>query len=237
MPLSFETQMLRVGELFCDAAVFAMPPFQRPYCWDEDTAGQLYDDISSAMLRGMPDRPARRNRQEYFLGPIIVTRGTTPNVFDVIDGQQRLVTLTILLAVIRDRLPADTVLTEELQRLIVRPEHRLRRLSVCPRVKLREGDQQRFEEWVQTRGATREVPDDPEEGDATSRILKAVERIASDVDGVQTDYLRQLASFILNNCYVIQVTARDLDDGYILFRSLNSRGQPLTNSTLRGRSS
>lgn len=227
MPLSFETQMLRVGELFCDAAVFTMPPFQRPYCWDEDTAGQLYDDISSAMLRGMPDRPARRNRQEYFLGPMIVTRGTMANVFDVIDGQQRLVTLTILLAVIRDRLPADAVLSEELQRLIVRPEHRLRRLSVCPRVKLRYGDQLRFEEWVQTPGATREIPEDPEESDAASRILEAIERIASDIDNVQTDYLRQLASFILNNCYVIQVTARDLDDGYVLFRSLNSRGQPL----------
>ena len=227
MPLSFETQMLRIGELFCDAAVFTMPPFQRPYCWDEATAAQLYDDISSAMLRGQPDRPGRKNRQEYFLGPIIVTRGATAHTYDVIDGQQRLVTLTILLAVIRDRLPANSVLSEELQRLIVRPEHRLRHLATSPGVKLRDGDQRRFEDWVQTPGVTREIPDDPEESDATSRIIDAIDRIAADVDGVQVGYLKQLASFILNNCYVIQVTARDLDDGYVLFRSLNSRGQPL----------
>ena len=80
---------------------------------------------------------------------------------------------------------------------------------------------------MQAPGATREIPDDPEESDATSRIIDAIDRIAADVDGVQVGYLKQLASFILNNCYVIQVTARDLDDGYVLFRSLNNRGQPL----------
>ena len=42
-----------------------------------------------------------------------------------------------------------------------------------------------------------------------------------------TNFIKQLASFILNNCYVIQVAARNLDDGYVLFRSINSRGQPL----------
>ena len=56
MPLSFDTQMLRIGELFSDASVFIMPPFQRPYCWDDDTAVQLYEDISSAMICGAPEK-------------------------------------------------------------------------------------------------------------------------------------------------------------------------------------
>jgi uncharacterized protein with ParB-like and HNH nuclease domain len=60
MPLSFETQMLRIGELLSDATVFDMPAFQRPFCWDEDTAAQLYDDISSAMVRGAPEKPGRK---------------------------------------------------------------------------------------------------------------------------------------------------------------------------------
>ena len=50
MPLSFETQMIRIGELFSDAAAFEMPAFQRPYCWDEDTAG-LVSDVTSTFLR------------------------------------------------------------------------------------------------------------------------------------------------------------------------------------------
>ncbi len=58
-------------------------------------------------------------------------------------------------------------------------------------------------------------------------MLEAIIRIREDIDNPQAAYIKQLASFVLNNCYVIQVTARDLDDGYVLFRSLNSRGQPL----------
>lgn len=58
-------------------------------------------------------------------------------------------------------------------------------------------------------------------------ILDAVSTIADELDNPHPDYIAQLASFVLNSCYVIQITARNLDDGYILFRSLNSRGQPL----------
>jgi uncharacterized protein with ParB-like and HNH nuclease domain len=160
MPLSFDTQMVRIGELFSDANVFVMPPFQRPYCWDDDTAAQLYDDISSAMIRGASERAGRKNRREYFLGPVIVTRGEATGVFEVVDGQQRLVTLTIILAILRDALPDDKEFVAELQPLIVRPGHRLRRFPESPRVKLRSGDQDRFVQWVQTDGGTRHVAEE-----------------------------------------------------------------------------
>jgi hypothetical protein len=228
MPLSFDTKMVHVGDLFADANVFVMPPFQRPYCWDEETAAQLYDDIHSAMMRGDAERAGRKNRQEYFLGPIIVTRGQAPGVLEVIDGQQRLATLAMLLAILRDALPADGEFAEELQRLIVRPEHRLRRFPESPRVKLRERDQARFFQWVQTESGTHNVPDEElEDSEPGARARDAIARIAYEIGNPQDAYIRQLASFILNNCYVIQITSRNIDDGYMLFRSLNSRGQPL----------
>ncbi len=230
MPLSFETQMVRIGELFSDASVFVMPPFQRPYSWDEDTAAQLYDDISSAMVRGKPDRPGRKNRQEYFLGPIIVTRSQTSGVYEVVDGQQRLVTLAILLAVLRDSLPTDSGFRDELQQLLIRPEGRARKLEQRPRVQVRQADQGCFFKWVQSPGGTVDLPGEEEleeESEACVRIRDAIARIAEDIGNPQEAYIKQLATFTLTNCYVIQITARDLDDGYVLFRSLNSRGQPL----------
>lgn len=227
MPLSFETKMLRVGELFSDATVFEMPDFQRPYCWDEEIAAQLCEDIGAAEIRGRQERSGRKNRQEYFLGPMIVTRDRVSGAFEVIDGQQRLVTLTILLAILRDALPEDKDFAAELQPMIVRPEHRLIKFPEFPRVKLREADQGHFAQWVQTPGGTAALPDDDEESESRTCLLSAITRIEKDLDNPQPAYIKQLASFILNNCYVIQITARDLDDGYVLFRSLNSRGQPL----------
>jgi hypothetical protein len=49
MPLSFDTQMLRIGELFSDSVNYVMPSFQGAFSRDENTAGQLFDD--TAILR------------------------------------------------------------------------------------------------------------------------------------------------------------------------------------------
>ena len=44
---------------------------------------------------------------------------------------------------------------------------------------------------------------------------------------VNVSYVEGLARFILNNCYLVRIQAQNLDDAYVLFRSLNSRGLPL----------
>ena len=76
MPLSFETQMLRIGKLLFMRPCSRCPRSRDHICWDEDTAARLHDDISSAMFAG-PEKPGRKNRQEYFLGPMIVTADGT----------------------------------------------------------------------------------------------------------------------------------------------------------------
>ncbi|XSG81613.1 MAG: DUF262 domain-containing protein [Methyloligella sp. ZOD6] len=227
VPLSFTTQMMRIGDLFADASVFDMPDFQRPFCWDEETAAQLYDDIHAAMVRGAPTNGRRKNLQEYFLGPIIITRKRVADPAEVIDGQQRLVVLTILLALIRDALPEDNRLRDELHAMIVREPNNLRNFDGRPRLFLRRIDKDAFVDWVQRSGGTRELPEDHEQ-ESCARILDAIKHIKDDIGNCQIEYLTKLAQFILNNCYVIQIRARDLDDGYILFKSLNSRGQPLS---------
>ncbi len=227
--LGMETRMLRIGELLSDAAVFAMPAFQRPYSWDPDIAAQLYDDVSSAMIRGQRQNRRGPNTSDYFLGPIIVTRDGNTQHFQVIDGQQRLVTLTIILAILRDLL-AFGALKEELHRAIIRPSHNLMHLPEVPRVQLREGDQAQLLAWVQTMGATRTLP--PDDADSSVRLLEVIKRLRTDIGEPRSDYIADLASFILLNCYIVEIVAQNTDDAYVLFRSLNGRGQPLNDLEL-----
>ena len=129
MPLSFETKTLTVGELFSGSNIFRMPIYQRPFSWDEDTALQLFADIDKAMAK--PDHHASG---EYFLGPIIVAKnGSSSSPLDVVDGQQRLVTLSAIFAILRD----------DIQECLRRPEKGLRGIPEQPRVRLRE------EKWIQ----------------------------------------------------------------------------------------
>src|SRR5829696_3004700 len=62
---------------------FNVPQFQREYAWEREEIGEFFRDLGHAL-----------NDETYFLGLVIVT-GTGP-IKDVVDGQQRLLTLTVL---------------------------------------------------------------------------------------------------------------------------------------------
>ena len=125
MPLSFKTNTVTVGDLFSGSNIFRMLIFQRPFSWNEETALELLGDIVDAMDR------SERGRSSYFLGPIILSRKSTKAALDVVDGQQRLVTLTAILAVLRDLL-SEGELRDELQETIERPAKTARRHRTGP---------------------------------------------------------------------------------------------------------
>ena len=101
MPKTLVAQELRITKIFSDDYVFHIPGYQRPYAWGVDQARELLDDLrgfmhaSGAVVDEMPP---------YFLGSIVLIKDDRSPQADVVDGQQRLTTLTILLAVIRSLL-------------------------------------------------------------------------------------------------------------------------------------
>jgi len=72
---------------------YQIPDFQRPYSWNAEQISQLIEDLFDAF---------NDNMDEYFCGSLVLAMNPTYNRFDVIDGQQRLTTFTILLCVFRD---------------------------------------------------------------------------------------------------------------------------------------
>ena len=89
-----EAREVPLNKVFCGDYDFHIPEYQRPYAWQVEQAGQLLEDLVEAMDRG-GDEP-------YFLGSIVLVKSPNAARAEVIDGQQRLTTLTILLAVLRD---------------------------------------------------------------------------------------------------------------------------------------
>ena len=84
--------------IFSDEFAFTIPPYQRPYAWGEEQVRELFTDISSALDEAL----STKDPVTYFLGSIVlIKKPGSPNA-DVVDGQQRLTTLTILFAVLRD---------------------------------------------------------------------------------------------------------------------------------------
>ena len=79
---------------------FQIPLFQRPYSWKKENWETLWEDLMSLYTGAV--------QGSYFLGPIVTQSGSGTadgiSPFIVIDGQQRLTTLTIVLAVLRNYL-------------------------------------------------------------------------------------------------------------------------------------
>lgn len=98
----FKPESKTILEIFGDTkAFYKMPDFQRPYSWGDEQVDQLWDDIYTAYTNNKEDKEIDGN---YFLGSMIII--PDGNAFNVVDGQQRLTTLTILFCVIRDLYPS-----------------------------------------------------------------------------------------------------------------------------------
>lgn len=226
MSLSFETRSLSVGQLLSGTNVFRMPAFQRPFSWTEDTGAQLFDDIQTAFshLDSVGDRTSKD--VEYFLGTLVVSQSGATAPFDVVDGQQRLVSLSAIIAILRDQLGTNNQ-REELQQHLFRPANEVKGTPAGARVRLRDLDQDQFAAWVHRLGGTNQLPK-AGDTDSCERLLRSIRRIKEDLGRVQHTYIAHLARFLLNNCHFILITTRSLEDAYKLFRSINSSGQPLS---------
>jgi len=91
MGLELKAEEKSIITLFSgDKNQYIIPPYQRPYSWDEEQCGELFDDLFKAF--------EDEEINNYFLGNIVIASSLEDKKrLEVIDGQQRLTTLTLLL--------------------------------------------------------------------------------------------------------------------------------------------
>src|SRR5262245_57658742 len=89
-------------DIFDKSFRFFIPRYQRPYAWTTEQTEELLDDLWAA---SSADGVGIEDKDPYFLGSIVLIKKEHHPRAEVIDGQQRLTTLTILLSVLRQLLP------------------------------------------------------------------------------------------------------------------------------------
>ena len=138
-----------------DAYEFEIPPYQK-----DPTRGRMSrrknfsQRISLDAIRTTRDL----NGGLYFLGSIVLVKQPSESQSKVIDGQQRLTTLTILLSVIRD-LTSDQETRVGRRAYVYQKPNADRGLKERYRLLLREQDRPFFLKYVQNPGSTDQLPD------------------------------------------------------------------------------
>jgi hypothetical protein len=236
MFLGLPTASLTLTNLFSAPFHFSVPCYQRPYSWTTAEAGQLLDDLLGASGIG---GVAGAEEPDYFLGTIILIDGTggdlpkardrDPRLFEIIDGQQRLVTLAIAAAVLRDlgterwRWGARN----RLDQLIAADSAATKLHGVKYRLEVSAREQAFLETYVQMRGGCSTMPVEETATEAEDRLLKVRDHFIRELSLLDEGDRRRLSDYICDQCHFVVVLTRDIDRAHRLFTVLNERGRAL----------
>ncbi len=211
-----------LNKVFSSDYDFRIPDYQRPYAWGIDEARQLLDDLTDSL-----DRP---EDEPYFLGSIVLVKDAADPAADIIDGQQRLTTVTILLAVLRD-MTSDADYRSALAAKISEPGDPVMNLTPKPRLALRSRDQAFFREHVQQIGS---IPgllgakDGALHTAAQRNIRDNAQALQYVLDAWSQERRDDLAKRLMARTFLVVVTTPDLESAHRIFSVMNSRDLDLT---------
>ena len=218
-----------IGQALADSPLI-VPINQRSYAWEEEHITDLFQDFTAAQSSDDPD---------YFLGTIVLTH-SAPGPPEVTDGQQRLATVSILLAAIRDYLHthdnkgrATRINDTYLQTADLRTE------EPTPHLTLNVEDRDFFVKRVLSmpesneRGVPATKRSHHKLGAAAKLATKHVESILAPLrEDDRVNRLIDWVDFLRLNAKVILVRVPDHINAYTMFETLNDRGLRIAQSDL-----
>ncbi|HHQ4563888.1 DUF262 domain-containing protein [Aeromonas veronii] len=221
MAKTLEAHDKLIREIFEGSYQFEIPDYQRPYAWTTEQATELFDDLLSAML----DARVSGATSQYFLGSIVLIKNDREPKSSVVDGQQRLSTLTMLFAVLREAMPhaADDI-TDFLYKkgkvsLGEKNEYRLT---------AREEDADFFRTNIQEPGGIAQLVTSTDKlEDSRLRYRENATLLLAKAKALLPADLIALWQFLANDCSLVVISTPDLEAAYRIFSVLNNRGLDL----------
>lgn len=229
MNVSIEARSIPLKEVFGPAHIFTIPSYQRPYSWGVEQAVELVTDLRGCFESHRVCGDGGVGLSSYFLGSIVLIKSPNDPNSEVIDGQQRLTTLTLLLATIASLFPVDdremfaSYFSEEGKTAHTRGTSK-------PRLELRDGDF--YRKFIMSMNINSLIKHDAEQLDnATQRKMR--ENCLAMRDDITKEWkasnekLLDFVKFLMESCFLVVVSTPDTDSAFTIFTVMNSRGLDL----------
>lgn len=223
MRQGFDADDYQCFELFTgEKATYKIPPYQRPYSWGEEHVVQLMEDITAAYKEKKSSeenytQANRGNASSYYLGSIILVgedraRDTR---LEILDGQQRITTLTILYAVLNHRYGITPSSSQD--------------DTVSVRLKDRTRDQWRLKtrENADFRQTVLETLNLDAENRYAESAAYIVDFIENEFDGNKTA-LDGFLSYLDDQVHMVRIRTGNVQEAVRIFQTINTRGKDLT---------
>jgi hypothetical protein len=205
---------------------FRVPAYQRSYAWEAEHVEALLQDINDAI---------QTKENEYFLGSIVVT-GPTDGKHDVVDGQQRLTTISLLVSAIKDIFASKDdieVVVSVKNDYLASTDRKTKEKE--PKLTLNEVDNELFQELIEN---PREIDSAKFQRQSHQLMLAAAKQIRQYLDAIlkvskdEEETLHAWLDYLDSNLKIIVVAAPDDSNAFVIFETLNDRGLELAISDL-----
>ena len=231
-----------IKDLLSNKFLFEIPDYQRAYSWTKENLKQLVEDIwESVELNKARGNKEFDQYEPYFLGSIVLCskeyKDDGCGIYDVIDGQQRLTSIIMLIAAIRD-LIGNEEYKKVLSDLIYQKPNVLMGIKESIRVKARGKEEEFFKKYILTNGGTELVKDlDMEElSEAKQNMVNAIEvfrdSFFNENGELLEEKLNEFIVYLLQKVVLVVITTESFTSAFRLFNVINARGLPLTDSDL-----
>ncbi len=223
MPETIRAAELQMLDIFDDKYRFTIPNYQRPYSWTTEQTGELLDDLLYAVKQSNDLEGAA----PYFLGSVVIVKNDTSPKAEIVDGQQRITTLTILLCALRDLAGASG---PQIDIYIRTPDMPFAGIEGHFRLTVRDRDSRFFQDNIQKIGKLKPFISRPPADlpDSQQRMHENAKHIWQELLKLDEKQRDALTGFIIQHCYLVVVSTTDQDSAYRIFSVLNDRGLDLS---------
>ena len=231
---NFGANLLPLDKVLSRKCTYRVPAYQRRYRWDVERVERLWGDVVETYLDG------DRKDVERLLGSIVimVKDGTS----DIVDGQQRLISLTLLYCAIRDSLNKQKGdgdgFQSNLDNLVQDIEKRVI-YNNSPFITLNDTDDDllfrticdgKYSPRTGSRRASGQLRKN------YNKLCGFADKLCTKLNPKNNDQGRRQLEYIIDamttNVYIIVATAKNENDALQIFQALNTSGQALTNADL-----
>jgi len=225
-----------INEIFSLNTKYVVPRFQREYSWNDEQIIDFWDDIIAAMT--VDSKAKKVSGSEYFIGPLVLIGDDSSPSYSIVDGQQRLTTVTVLLRALVSALEAtgDKAAADALYYNYVEGKDN----EGNPYFKLQnETPKPFFQKAIQNRKQVKTLKASSDEERALLRVaeifsgLLSPSSLAVRFSGIPADVaLRGIRDQVLSFLKVVYISVIEEDDAYAIFETLNARGLNLSSTDL-----
>ncbi len=225
MALSLEAKQQTIFDMFNGNSKYIIPPYQRAYSWDEEQCSELFEDIKNSFLN--------ENDEGYFIGNIVIAKSSEiKDSSEVIDGQQRLITLTLFIKALMELAPNNSALEESIwlknrNKNIKEKEQRVKTIV------FEDKDSKFLKEALDL--DLKENCDEKDSNNFIKNICFFYKEMAS---FSKESNIEDFSNYLLDNVTLLPIEATDTNQDKArekalkIFETINNRGRPLSDSDI-----